>query len=516
VRIEHLILMAAASALAAAGILVVLVLPRLAARRSVEAAMDEDAVAPEVNGGRDRRAEAIATGAPVPTTLDRVVRVVSLLFFATAGIAVTASGAFEGTQAAIYFMLAAATLGVVFVSDLVPDELRRFQQVLQVVAAILVVTALVAVTGGVRSPFVAGYFLIVAGAALSSDDRAPTLLAIGASLAYVLVAALVPTAVPVSPATVAWTLFDIIALGLLAYIATVAGRQQRRARRAALRLAHFDALTGLFTRNHLFDNIEQEIARATRIGRGFCLLMLDLDDLKPINDTFGHQVGDGVLRAMTAVIRRTIRQTDLAGRYGGDEFLMVLPETDAAGALIVAEKLRADIAAMTLRVDTRTFNTSVSIGLVSFPEDGDSLESLMASVDAAMYESKRRGKNQIVGYVTRSGPADPTTPIASDEAGARATTEPTTSGQLTDRPRTAFGIPVPALRAMPGVPRGRRPTLPRRPSGARPGGPDAIGSGDGAGIEVTVADVGHGGPPADRRMRYRPSEGEADTPDDAL
>ncbi|MDQ3447889.1 MAG: GGDEF domain-containing protein, partial [Chloroflexota bacterium] len=186
-------------------------------------------------------------------------------------------------------------------------------------------------------------------------------------------------------------------------------------------------------------SIEREISRAARTGRAFCLLMLDLDDLKMVNDTYGHPVGDRVIRAITEVIRRSVRETDLAARYGGDEFVVVLPETESGGALTVAAKLRVDIAALVLRVDTRTIRTSVSVGLVSYPEDGVTLEQLMASVDAAMYESKRRGKNQIVGYVTRTQRV-PTT----DQAGAGHTAD---DGRADDDRRTA------ADRASAGAPR---------------------------------------------------------------
>ena len=488
--IEQILLLVGAGVLANAGVIALLLLPRRAARRQVEPSSAAERTVPSPIGARDRRSEAAATGTPSPATLDRVLRVVSLLFLAAGGLAVTTSGAFKTSEAVIYFLIAAGTLAVVFVSDLIPDRMRAARQVVQVVIAILVVTALVLVSGGVSSPFVAGYFLIVGGAALSADDSAPTLLSIGASLAYVLVAALAPGVAPIGPSTIAWAAFNVVALALLAYIATVAGRQQRRARQAALRLAHFDALTGLFTRNHLFDTIEQETARSARIGRGFCLLMIDLDDLKPVNDTFGHQVGDGVLRAVTDVVRRTIRQTDIAGRYGGDEFLIVLPETDAAGALVVAEKLRADIAAMNLRVDTRTFRTSVSIGLVSYPEDGTTLETLMASVDAAMYESKRRGKNQIVGYVTLP------------ESAGNGDTAVSPDDPPPPRP--------PVIRAVPGVPRKRRPDATRRAPVPTPIDSSGTGGDTSRGYRVTVADVGRGGPPDDRELHYQPPDADDD------
>ena len=199
----------------------------------------------------------------------------------------------------------------------------------------------------------------------------------------------------------AWIGFNAVALILLADIATAAARAQRQARDEALRASRFDALTGLYNRGFFFTVMEQEIRRSERMDRGFAVLMLDLDDLKPVNDSFGHQWGDRLLRAVAETVRRTIRFTDAAARYGGDEFVVLLPETDASGGYIVGEKLRRDIAALTLHAADRIVRSSVSMGLVTYPEDGTTIEQLVAAADVAMYESKRRGKNRIVGYQTR-------------------------------------------------------------------------------------------------------------------
>jgi diguanylate cyclase (GGDEF)-like protein len=203
------------------------------------------------------------------------------------------------------------------------------------------------------------------------------------------------------PTVLVWLGFNLVALALLAYLGTMAGREQRHARDAAIRLSRFDPLTGLYNRNFFFSVMDREIRRAVRIGRGFSLLMLDVDDLKPVNDTFGHQSGDRLLRAVTDVLQRSIRGTDIAARYGGDEFVVLLTETDPSGAFVVAEKVRAEIADMALRVDERSVRTSVSIGLVAYGEDGTTIETLISAADTAMYESKRRGKNQIVGHGKR-------------------------------------------------------------------------------------------------------------------
>jgi diguanylate cyclase (GGDEF)-like protein len=195
--------------------------------------------------------------------------------------------------------------------------------------------------------------------------------------------------------------FLAVALLLLAAIVAVASREHQRAQDAALRLARFDPLTGLYNRTHFFSELEREIRLSQRAGRTFALLMMDIDGLKPVNDAFGHHYGDQLLTGVTSVLRATVRATDTPARYGGDEFVVLLPETDAAGAYVVAEKLRHDIAAFSIQVSDRTVRTSVSLGLVSYPDDGTTADSLMAAADAALYEAKRSGRDRIVGYTTR-------------------------------------------------------------------------------------------------------------------
>ncbi len=130
---------------------------------------------------------------------------------------------------------------------------------------------------------------------------------------------------------------------LLAYIALVIAREQRRSREAAITLSTVDSLTGLFNRAYFFAAVEREIQRSARSRRGFCLLMMDLDGLKPINDRFGHFQGDQVLRGVGEVIRGRVRRIDTAARYGGDEFVVLLPETEPTGAYVLAEKIRQGV-----------------------------------------------------------------------------------------------------------------------------------------------------------------------------
>jgi diguanylate cyclase (GGDEF)-like protein len=340
--------------------------------------------------------------APRRQIRDRVVRIVALCYLVAVAVSAAITDGW-GNASTIYLLVALGTLAVVLLGDLVSELIPApVHGWIEAAIAIVLVTAITAVTGGVLSPFAAGYFLIVAAAALSRDTLAPVIVALVCAFAAAAVDLLVwPSrdSVPVSVVIAVGFLGAVLLL--LSAIVSVASREHQRAQDAALRLARFDPLTGLFNRTHFFSELEREIRLSQRAGRTFALLMIDIDGLKPVNDAYGHHYGDQLLTGVTSVIRATVRATDTPARYGGDEFVVLLPETDAAGAYVVAEKLRHDIAAFSIQVSDRTVRTSVSLGLVSYPDDGSTADSLMAAADAALYEAKRSGRDRIVGYTTR-------------------------------------------------------------------------------------------------------------------
>ena len=158
--------------------------------------------------------------------------------------------------------------------------------------------------------------------------------------------------------------------------------------------ATIDALTGLHNRGWLDDMFEREIRRSERDGLVACLLMIDVDHFKKINDEFGHLAGDRVLVAVGESIRRPLRPNDLVARYGGEEFSVLLPETALQHAVAIAERLRTRISAIDpgKTDDQQLPPVSVSIGIAEF-KSGDSLEDLIAAADAAMYAAKHAGRN---------------------------------------------------------------------------------------------------------------------------
>jgi diguanylate cyclase (GGDEF)-like protein len=125
--------------------------------------------------------------------------------------------------------------------------------------------------------------------------------------------------------------------------------------------------------------------------------MMDLDELKTVNDKYGHFFGDQVLRGVGEVVRNGVRRIDTAARYGGDEFVALLPETDPTGAHVLAEKVRIGVTELDIAVGGVRINASLSVGVVSYPDDGRTSDELMISADQAMYASKRSGKNRVMG-----------------------------------------------------------------------------------------------------------------------
>ena len=164
-------------------------------------------------------------------------------------------------------------------------------------------------------------------------------------------------------------------------------------------LATRDALTGLLNRRELLRRLREELDRAQRYERPCALLLVDIDRFKSVNDTWGHPAGDAVLRAIADMIGNAVRPTDRAARYGGEEFAVLLPETGLEGALALAERLRAAIAARPVAVSPeRSIAVTASLGVAARPDDGRDVESLIACADKALYRAKQGGRNAVAAF----------------------------------------------------------------------------------------------------------------------
>ena len=185
---------------------------------------------------------------------------------------------------------------------------------------------------------------------------------------------------------------------LVAYITTMFSADIRYGLQRAKLLSETDDLTGLFNTRGFAIAANRLFGQAVRYERPASVLMIDSDNLKGVNDAYGHDAGNRLLRHLAQAIQAELRATDVPARYGGDEFIVLLPETPPKGALDVAERIRSAISAAPLPLEGRMVTCTVSVGVASFPDDGRSLDALAGRADRALYNAKKSGRNCVARY----------------------------------------------------------------------------------------------------------------------
>lgn len=191
---------------------------------------------------------------------------------------------------------------------------------------------------------------------------------------------------------------DIELIRTFSHLATHA-IQNARLHARTVNMAETDSLTGLYNRRKFEQRLREEIQRSQRSRQPLALLVLDIDHFKKVNDTYGHSAGDAVLRALALTFRREIRDVDMVARMGGEEFVFLLPDTDAALAQRVAERIRAALMVQTIAApDDVRIRITVSIGVACYPLHANSADSLIANADRAVYAAKQEGRNRVLMY----------------------------------------------------------------------------------------------------------------------
>lgn len=162
-------------------------------------------------------------------------------------------------------------------------------------------------------------------------------------------------------------------------------------------MATHDALTKLFNRSFFTIKLEEEFQRAERYKLPLSLIIMDIDNFKLTNDTFGHQAGDAYLESLADLVKGSVRQVDTVARYGGEELVVILPHTEPDGALALAERLRAAVAAHEVSYDGNTIQGTISLGLVSYKEgSAATVDEFLKAADNALYDAKHGGRNRVV------------------------------------------------------------------------------------------------------------------------
>lgn len=249
-----------------------------------------------------------------------------------------------------------------------------------------------------------GYFLAIAATSLRYDKRVCVtagLLAFGEYLSIVYFASTHWDLNSPVYSPFPYGMFDwsnqisrlIIMLTASALSLALVARSQR-----LLQLATSDPLTGLLNRGYVDERFTIELSRARRYGKPLTIAVIDADHFKLLNDTHGHMAGDLALRTIGATLRSSFRQSDTAGRYGGEEFVVILPETDIEVAERKLESLRELVASSSIVLPPRGENIQVTIsaGLASFPDDGEDASELFALADDRMFQAKKEGRNRVV------------------------------------------------------------------------------------------------------------------------
>jgi two-component system cell cycle response regulator len=249
-----------------------------------------------------------------------------------------------------------------------------------------------------------GYFLAIAGTSLRYDRRVCVTAGLLAFAQYLGIVYFAATHWDLNNAMYApfpYGEFDwsnevsrlVLMLSASALSLAVVARSQR-----LLQAATTDPLTGLHNRGYIDDRLANELSRARRYNKPLTIAVIDADHFKMLNDTHGHPAGDRVLQQIGATLRNSFRQSDTAGRYGGEEFVVILPETDIDTALAKIESLRGTIAGTPIDIGTRSEQThvTVSAGLSSFPQDAEDVSELFALADERMFQAKKEGRNRVV------------------------------------------------------------------------------------------------------------------------
>ena len=280
----------------------------------------------------------------------------------------------------------------------------RWKVALETWAMIGLITWVCLYTGGLASPLLNTYMLPLITAALTLG-KVTTLIEVALIVAcQIFLGGSFSMERLISLAFLGGFAAQIAPVILVAYVVTMFAADIRYGLSRAMLLSETDELTGLLNRRGFAIAADRLLAQAARYNRGSTILMIDSDNLKPVNDGHGHEAGNRLLKQLAKTIRAEVRDTDVPARYGGDEFIVLLSETPLKGALTVAERIRDTMAARPMEIDGKPIACTVSIGVAGYPEDGLTIDAIVSRADRAMYQAKRAGRNRVVQFLPASNP----------------------------------------------------------------------------------------------------------------
>jgi len=273
----------------------------------------------------------------------------------------------------------------------------RWSLALETWIMIVFITYVLYYTGRLDSPLLNLYLLPIVTSALTLGQKA-TLLQVGLIGACYLLLGYTTNLAFLSSITVGDFAVDLAPMLLVAYVTTMLSQDILNTMAKIRLISEIDELTRAYNMRAFNAMAERECSLAARYRRVLSLLMIDSDNLKKVNDGHGHEAGDHLIQHVARCIRLELRSTDIVARYGGDEFMCLLPETNAQGAGVVAERIRKRIAETPVASGSASIPTSVSVGVAVYPEHGDRFNAIARSADRALYVSKAQGRNRVTVF----------------------------------------------------------------------------------------------------------------------
>jgi diguanylate cyclase (GGDEF)-like protein len=259
---------------------------------------------------------------------------------------------------------------------------------IEILAMIAFLTGILSFAGGDRSPLVNLYLLPVITAALTLGKVATAAVLVLVAGCYVLLAALAGGPDALGPALATEAVGVLAPFVLVAFSTTLLAENIHLAKARIKALSDRDELTSLYNLRAFTRLAEREHDRAARTGSRYSVLMVDVDHLKAINDTYGHEAGNRAVTLVADALQRLTRSTDIVARFGGDEFVVLLADAEKAVGDEVAQRIRNVVFSTTLEVDVKMVRIKASVGVGAFPEDGNGLQAVMTAADRALYKDK--------------------------------------------------------------------------------------------------------------------------------
>ena len=274
----------------------------------------------------------------------------------------------------------------------------RWKIAIETFAMVIFITWVLWFTGKLESPLINAYLLVIITSALTLGKITTMFEMALIATCFVMLGDSSPRYGALSLAYIGGLVAQLAPMLLVAYITTMFSADIRYGLNRARLLSETDDLTGLYNMRGFSIVVGRLFDQAVRYNRPVSLLMIDSDNLKAVNDAHGHEAGNRLLRLVAKCVETELRHTDVLARYGGDEFVALLPEAPAIRALEVAQRIIEAIADTPLEYDGKRIETSVSIGLASYPEDGRSIDAIQGRADRAMYHAKEQGRNRVVKF----------------------------------------------------------------------------------------------------------------------